>query len=100
MEDSKSEDKAAWSMSGDPCPACGGFRTSVLNQEGLTIHSIKPGSRYRTNKVVASPFTVLGCADCGYRDERRGFPDDDSLRARRSINSRGGRPFSPRRLGR
>src|SRR4051812_32574770 len=89
---------SGWSLGGDPCPACGGFRTSVLNSEGLTIHAIKPGSRYRKDKVVASPFTILGCADCGHWEERRGFPADGSLRARRGTSSRSGRPSSPRRL--
>ncbi len=92
-------EELAWSLGGDPCPVCGGFRTSVMNSEGLTIHAIKPGSRYRKVKVVASPFTILGCADCGHREERRGFPAGGSLRSRRGTSNRGGRPHSPTRLG-
>ena len=99
MADFDREGQAAWSMGGDPCPVCGRFGTSVSNSEGLTIHSIKPGSRYRKGKVAASPSTIMTCADCGHRDERRGFPGGDSLRAIRGVGSRGRRPSSPRRLG-
>jgi hypothetical protein len=88
-----------WSMSGDPCPSCGGFDTLVENYEGLKIHSLKPGSRYRHDCVIASPYTVLACRECGHREERRGFPDGETLRARGRTARRKDGPSPPRRRG-
>jgi hypothetical protein len=90
---------SGWSMAGDACPACGGFDTHVGNSEGLTVHSLKPGSRYRRGLVVGSPCTLMICRSCEHRQEHRGFPDRESLRGRAGLTSRSSRPRPPRRLG-